>query len=59
MQVLNIYVFQLWYPMLRLREEGFTTFSVGPEKGKDYKSKHGYPCKSDKGIEEITAQVRP
>ena len=44
--------------MLRLREEGHETFSIGPEKGKRYESKHGYPCVADNGIEEVSVKVR-
>ncbi|XP_065831248.1 protein/nucleic acid deglycase 2-like [Oscarella lobularis] len=48
---------EVWYPLLRFREElGIETFSVGPEKGKMYQSKKGYPCKSDKSIDEVSAQ---
>lgn len=46
---------ELWYPYYRLKEEGHETFTIGPEKGKTYNSKHGYPCKADFGIDEITA----
>ena len=50
---------QVWYPMLRFREEGYETFSVGPERGKVYQSKKGYPCKADKDIDSVTAEVIP
>ncbi|XP_045192297.1 putative cysteine protease YraA [Mercenaria mercenaria] len=46
---------ELWYPYYRLKEEGYETFTIGPEKGKTYNSKHGYPCKADFGIDEISA----
>lgn len=49
---------QVWYPLLRFREEGMTTFSVGPEEGKIYTSKKGYPCKADKTIDNVSSQVR-
>ena len=45
---------ELWYPYQRLKEEGHKTFTIGPEKGKTYNSKHGYPCKADFGIDEIS-----
>jgi len=46
---------ELWYPLLRLREAGFETFTVGPEEGKVYNSKHGYPCKADRSIDHVTS----
>jgi len=46
---------ELWYPVLRLREEGAEVFIVGPKAGETYKSKEGYPAKSDKSAEEISA----
>ena len=46
---------EVWYPLLRFREEGMDTFTVGPEALKMYQSKKGYPCKSDKGIDEVSA----
>ena len=48
---------QVWYPLLRFREEGMATFSVGPEEGKVYTSKKGYPCKADKTIDSVTSKV--
>jgi protease I len=38
---------ELWYPLLRLREAGAETVVVGPEAGRTYESKHGYPAKAD------------
>ena len=46
---------EIWYPLLRFREEGMETFTVGPEEGKVYQSKKGYPCKCDKSIDSVTA----
>jgi len=46
---------ELWYPVLRLREEGAEVFIVGPKAGETYKSKEGYPAKADKSAEEIGA----
>ena len=48
---------QLWYPYYRLKEEGYETFTIGPEKGKTYNSKHGYPCKAEEGIDDVRAEV--
>ena len=33
------------------------TFTIGPEAGKVYQSKKGYPCKADRGIDSVSAQV--
>ncbi|XP_002737725.1 protein/nucleic acid deglycase 2-like [Saccoglossus kowalevskii] len=45
---------ELWYPLLRFREEGMETITIGPEKDKIYKSKNGYPCKADVDIETVS-----
>jgi protease I len=37
---------ELWYPTLRLREAGAVVELVGPEVGKVYPSKLGYPAKT-------------
>jgi protease I len=37
---------ELWYPLLRLQEAGYTTRIAGHEI-KTYTGKHGYPAKSD------------
>lgn len=50
-------VLQVWYPLLRFREEGMTTFTVGPEEGRVYTSKKGYPAKADRSIDSVTTQV--
>ena len=34
-----------------------TTFTVGPEEGKVYTSKKGYPAKADRSIDSVTTQV--
>ena len=44
---------ELWYPVLRLREEGATVHFAGPEAGCTYTGKYGVPCQSDKSIREI------
>lgn len=46
---------ELWYPVLRLREEGAAVDLVGPEAGKTYTGKYGVPCVSDKSIREVQA----
>ena len=39
---------EVWYPVYRLREAGCRVTVVGPEAGKSYPSKLGYPAKADK-----------
>ena len=34
---------EIWYPLLRFREDGAETVAVGDEAGKTYASKKGYP----------------
>lgn len=41
---------ELWYPKIRLEEAGMKVTIAGPEKGKSYKGKNGYPCESDISI---------
>ena len=47
---------EVWYPIYRLREAGCQVTVVGPEAGKDYPSKLGYPCKSDKAAKDCKAE---
>jgi len=42
-------VLEVWYPYLRLREEGIETVMVGTGK-KEYKSKEGYPATEELDI---------
>lgn len=44
---------ELWYPKLRLEEAGFQTTVAGPEQGKTFLGKYGYPCKSEKSYETL------
>lgn len=44
-------VLEVWYPYLRLREEGIQTVLVGTGK-KAYKSKDGYPAEEELSIKE-------
>jgi protease I len=46
---------EVWYPLYRLKEAGCQVTVVGPEGGKTYPSKLGYPAKSDKAAEEVRA----
>lgn len=44
---------ELWYPKLRLEEEGWKVVVAGPKAGTIYKGKHGYPCKADIDIGDV------
>ena len=44
---------ELWYPLLRLREAGGHVRVAGPEMGKSFAGKHGYPCVSDAAIADM------
>ncbi len=46
---------EVWYPLYRMKEAGCQVTVVGPEAGKTYPSKLGYPAKSDKAAEEVRA----
>jgi protease I len=46
---------EFWYPVQRLREEGAHVAIVGPVAGATYRSKHGYPAKSDLSPREVRA----
>src|SRR5262245_32687535 len=46
---------EVWYPYYRLKEAGATVLMVGPEAGKTYPSKLGYPAKSDKAAKDVSA----
>ncbi len=43
---------ELWYPKLRMIEEGAEVIVAGLEANKIYSGKHTYPCKSDITIDE-------
>ena len=47
---------ELWYPVYRLRETGAHVVLIGPQAGKTYASKHGYPAKSDLAANEVVAR---
>lgn len=47
---------ELWYPKFRLTEAGHEVVVCGPEAGKTYPSKHGYPVKSDISAKEANAR---
>ena len=44
-------VLEVWYPYLRLREDGIQTVLVGTGAKKEYKSKEGYPAKEELPID--------
>lgn len=44
---------ELWYPKLRLIEEGAAVIVAGPEANKVYEGKNGYPCKSDASYNDV------
>lgn len=44
---------ELWYPKLRLEEDGWKVVVAGPEKGHSYAGKHGYPCKADSALSDV------
>lgn len=43
-------VLEVWYPYLRLREEGIETIFVGPGRKDEYASKEGYPVAKELSI---------
>ncbi len=45
---------ELWYPLLRFREEGAVTVVVGPKRG-EYASKLGYPVTAERAADEVSA----
>lgn len=47
---------ELWYPKLRLTEEGAEVVVAGFYKKQIYAGKHGYPCKSDTSFDDIEAE---
>lgn len=44
---------ELWYPKIRLEEEGWKVVVAGPQSGQIYRGKHGYPCKADIDIGDV------
>jgi protease I len=47
---------ELWVPFMRLKEEKIEVILAGPEEGKVYLSKHGYPCKAERAISKLKVQ---
>ncbi len=46
---------ELWYPKIRLEEEGAATVVAAAEE-RIYKGKNGYPCRADLSLEKVEAQ---
>ena len=44
---------ELWYPKLRLEEDGHEVVVAAPEQGVTYSGKWGYPCVSDAAIADM------
>jgi len=55
---------ELWYPLIRMKEEGATVVVVGSGSSSSYKSKHGYEVKADlpaekASVDEFDAVIVP
>ena len=48
---------EVWYPLLRLREAGWTVMTAGVEAKNQYRGKHGYPITVDTVVDEIRADA--
>jgi protease I len=46
---------EVWYPYYRLGEAGAEVVRVGPEAGREYPSKLGYPCPADAAAGDVQA----
>lgn len=46
---------ELHYPRLRLREAGHWPVVAGLAAGAHYRGKHGYPCTSDRALQDVDA----
>ena len=44
---------ELWYPKLRLLEAGARVTVAGPEAGRVYAGKHGYPCRAEAALDAL------
>jgi protease I len=49
-------VLEVWYPILRLREEGLFVVSVGTGGKDSYRSKEGYEIRVDTSIDKVKAE---
>jgi protease I len=48
---------EVWYPYYRLKEAGASVVMVGPEAGKSYPSKLGYPAKSEMAAKDVSVSI--
>ena len=46
---------ELWYPKIRLEEEGMNVVVAGPER-RNYPGKNGYPCMPDLTIDDVNTK---
>ena len=46
---------ELWYPLLRFREEGAEVIVVGSGRTREYTGKFGYPVVADASVQEVKA----
>jgi len=51
----NYQELELWYPLLRFKEEGAEVEVIGTGSAQDYVSKRGYPVEVDRAADEVTA----
>ncbi len=49
-------VLEVWYPWLRLREEGFDVRFIGSGSAPQYGSKEGYPVTADDAVTQVKAE---
>jgi len=47
---------ELWYPLLRLKEEGAEVVVVGPGDAREHHGKYGYPVAVDKAISDVEVE---
>lgn len=47
---------ELWYPKLRLMEEGAEIIVAGPVAGEVYSGKKGYPCKAETALNSVVSE---
>ncbi len=45
---------ELWYPFYRLQEAGAQVMVAGPKADHEYRSKHGYPCRSQAAVKDLS-----
>ena len=50
-------VLEVWYPYLRLREDGIETVLVGTGRKKEYPSKEGYPAEEELSIKNVNIML--